>query len=115
MFDPGDNGITQRFAKGSVDEVVKRLLSTLKAKAIKVFAIVDHSDEARKAGLEMPPTNLIIFGNRRPELHSCLPCQTARSTCRSRCSCRRCRREHSSQLQQHRLFTSASWLEPCVD
>jgi uncharacterized protein (DUF302 family) len=28
-----------------------------------VFGLVDHSGEAKKIGLEMPPTKLLIFGN----------------------------------------------------
>ncbi len=32
---------------------------------MKVFAVIDHSGEAAKAGLAMPPTKLVIFGNPR--------------------------------------------------
>jgi uncharacterized protein (DUF302 family) len=47
----------------SVDETVDRLKSTLQAKRVMIFAMVDHSGEAAKAGLKMPPTKLLIFGN----------------------------------------------------
>jgi uncharacterized protein (DUF302 family) len=30
---------------------------------VTLFALVDHSGEAEKAGLKMPPTKLLIFGN----------------------------------------------------
>jgi uncharacterized protein (DUF302 family) len=30
-----------------------------------LFALVDHSGEAEKVGLKMPPTKLLIFGNPR--------------------------------------------------
>jgi uncharacterized protein (DUF302 family) len=30
---------------------------------VKLFVIVDHSGEAEKAGLKMPNTKLLIFGN----------------------------------------------------
>ena len=40
-----------------------RLEELLRAKNITLFAIVDHSGEAEKAGLHMPPTKLVIFGN----------------------------------------------------
>jgi uncharacterized protein (DUF302 family) len=63
MFDPNVSGILQRSARGSVDQVVERLLSILKAKAITVFVVVDHSGEAKKIRLQMFPTKLIIFGN----------------------------------------------------
>jgi uncharacterized protein (DUF302 family) len=28
-----------------------------------LFALIDHSGEAEKAGMKMPPTKLVIFGN----------------------------------------------------
>ena len=63
MFASTDNGILQRAATGAVDEVVDRLLSILRGKGIKVFAVVDHSGEAAKVGLQMPNTKLVIFGD----------------------------------------------------
>jgi uncharacterized protein (DUF302 family) len=47
----------------SVDQTVQRLEAMLDAKGIKLFALVDHSGEALKAGMEMRPTKLLIFGN----------------------------------------------------
>jgi uncharacterized protein (DUF302 family) len=47
----------------SVDQTVERFKRILQAKGITVFAEVDHSGEASKAGMEMPPTKLLIFGN----------------------------------------------------
>src|SRR5580698_1796561 len=47
----------------SVDEAVRRLEQMLADKSIQLFALVDHSGEAEKAGLQMPPTKLAIFGN----------------------------------------------------
>jgi uncharacterized protein (DUF302 family) len=46
-----------------VPETLARLQSILKEKGVTVFALVDHSGEAAKAGLEMRPTQLLIFGN----------------------------------------------------
>jgi uncharacterized protein (DUF302 family) len=42
---------------------VEKLQQMLQAKGVKLFALVDHSGEAQKAGLTMPPTKLLIFGN----------------------------------------------------
>jgi len=56
-------GIISIPSKYSVPETLDRLEAALKAKGIKVFARVDHSGEAEKAGLKMPPTQLLIFGN----------------------------------------------------
>ena len=47
----------------SMDETVDRLKRLLESKGIKLFALVDHSGEAEKAGMTMPPTKLFIFGN----------------------------------------------------
>ena len=47
----------------SVDEAVERLKHLLESKGAKTFAVIDHSGEAEKAGLAMPNTKLIIFGN----------------------------------------------------
>ena len=47
----------------TVDETVTRVKDILNAKKVTLFAVIDHSGEASKAGLEMPPTKLLIFGN----------------------------------------------------
>jgi uncharacterized protein (DUF302 family) len=47
----------------SVEETLSRLQDILVAKNITIFALVDHSGEAAKVGLAMPPTKLVIFGN----------------------------------------------------
>jgi len=49
--------------KLDVDATVEKLKSILLANNVKVFAVVDHSGEAEKAGLRMPNTKLVIFGN----------------------------------------------------
>jgi uncharacterized protein (DUF302 family) len=58
-----DNGIISKPSDHSVDEIVEKLRAILQAKGITLFALVDHSGEAAKAGLTMPPTKLLIFGN----------------------------------------------------
>lgn len=39
------------------------LEETLRAKGVKLFAVIDHSGEPALAGLQTPPTKLLIFGN----------------------------------------------------
>jgi uncharacterized protein (DUF302 family) len=56
-------GIVSIQSGHSVDETVEKLKAVLQAKGIALFALVDHSGEAAKAGLAMPPTKLAIFGN----------------------------------------------------
>jgi len=63
MISAADNGIAHLAASRSVDEVLEHLLSILHTKGITVFAVVDHSGEAAKVGLEMRATKLVIFGN----------------------------------------------------
>lgn len=57
------NGLVKLRAKASVDELVKKLEEMLAARGVKIFAVIDHSGEAEKAGLEMPNTKVVIFGN----------------------------------------------------
>jgi len=58
-----DNGIIDVASHYSVPETLARLQSILQEKGITVFALIDHSGEAEKAGLKMRPTQLLIFGS----------------------------------------------------
>jgi uncharacterized protein (DUF302 family) len=57
------NGLIQVGSRYSVDETVQRLQALLAQKGLQLFALVDHSGEAEKAGLKMRPTKLLIFGS----------------------------------------------------
>lgn len=61
---PG-NGITEIPSSLSVEDTVARLKGILDAKGVMLFALIDHSGVAEKAGLAMPPTKLLIFGSPR--------------------------------------------------
>jgi uncharacterized protein (DUF302 family) len=63
MTSNSDNGVTTIPAHRSVDQTVDRLKGILEAKGVKLFALIDHSGEAEKAGMQMPPTKLLIFGS----------------------------------------------------
>jgi len=63
MTSNADTGIVSILSNHSVDQTVDKLQGILNAKGVKLFALVDHSGEAEKAGLSMPPTKLLIFGN----------------------------------------------------
>jgi uncharacterized protein (DUF302 family) len=58
-----DNGIVTVQGHESVDGTVDKLKGILQEKGVKLFAVIDHSGEAKAAGLEMRPTKLLIFGN----------------------------------------------------
>jgi uncharacterized protein (DUF302 family) len=47
----------------SVEDALEKLQAILKTRGIPVFALIDHSGEAAKVGMEMRPTRLLIFGN----------------------------------------------------
>jgi uncharacterized protein (DUF302 family) len=58
-----DAGIVDVLSNHSVDQTVEKLKGILNAKGVTLFALVDHSGEAEKVGMKMPPTKLLIFGN----------------------------------------------------
>jgi uncharacterized protein (DUF302 family) len=58
-----DNGIISKATAHTVDEAVEKIKTLLQAKGVKLFTVIDHSGEAAAAGLKMPPTKLLIFGN----------------------------------------------------
>jgi len=50
-------------SRHSVEETVERLRTMLQSKGVTLFGLIDHSGEAEKIGMKMPPTKLLIFGN----------------------------------------------------
>src|SRR5271154_5101395 len=58
-----DNGVVSKPSSHSVEQTVEALKQLLQAKGITLFALVDHSGEAEKVGMKMPPTKLLIFGS----------------------------------------------------
>ena len=58
-----NRGIVQIPGSHSVDETVEKLKTILQSKGVTLFALVDHSGEAAKAGMMMPNTKLLIFGS----------------------------------------------------
>ena len=63
MSPDNSNGIIKVLSNHSVDETVANLKSLLQTSGITLFAVIDHSGEAEKAGLKMPNTKLLIFGS----------------------------------------------------
>jgi uncharacterized protein (DUF302 family) len=58
-----ENGIITKRSNYSVDQTVERVKSILQSNGVTLFDVVDHSGEAEKVGLKMPPTKLLIFGS----------------------------------------------------
>ena len=60
-----DKGIIDEPSNHTVDETVDKLKHLLQSKGVTLFALVDHSGEAERAGMKMRPTKLLIFGSPR--------------------------------------------------
>jgi uncharacterized protein (DUF302 family) len=56
-------GLTQVKSAHSVAETAQRLEAALKEKGLTLVARVDHTEAAKKVGMELRPTVLFIFGN----------------------------------------------------
>lgn len=63
MLAAANKGIIERPSNHSVEQTVDRLKNILQAKGVTLFTLIDHSGEAEKAGMQMRPTKLLIFGN----------------------------------------------------
>ena len=66
VISPGlaaEDGIVSVASKHSVSDTIDRLESMVKAKGMTVFARIDFSGDAARAGLQMPQTQMLIFGN----------------------------------------------------
>jgi uncharacterized protein (DUF302 family) len=57
-----ETGIVTKHSPDSVTNTVARLTALVDSKGMKVFAVIDHSAEARRVGLELRDTVLVIFG-----------------------------------------------------
>lgn len=63
MSPPPENGIVNLSSPHTVLETLARLEAVVQSKGISILAMIDHSGDAAKAGLQMEPTKLLIFGN----------------------------------------------------
>lgn len=57
------DGLKHVMTKASVMEVKDKLMNLLKAKNIKLFTVFEHSDLAKEAGLDLPDTVVVVYGN----------------------------------------------------
>jgi uncharacterized protein (DUF302 family) len=63
MLNLPDNGMIHLSSPHSVSETLERLETIVQSKGLTILARIDHSGDAAKAGLQMQPTKLLIFGN----------------------------------------------------
>jgi uncharacterized protein (DUF302 family) len=59
---PGQGTITKAVSR-TVADTVARLTDMLKARDLKIFAVIDQRAEAKKVGLELRDTVLVLFGS----------------------------------------------------
>jgi uncharacterized protein (DUF302 family) len=57
------DGIVTKPSPHPVSETVGRLKRLIEDKGLTLFEVIDHSGEAKRVGLEMPDTKLVIFGS----------------------------------------------------
>ncbi len=57
------SGLVRVSSRYSIDESIHRLEAAFAGKGLKIFAVIDHSGEAAKVGLQMRPTKVLIFGS----------------------------------------------------
>jgi uncharacterized protein (DUF302 family) len=57
------SGVISKASPRSVADTLSRFVEMLEAKGVKVFAVIDHSGEAARVGLELRDTKLVVFGN----------------------------------------------------
>jgi uncharacterized protein (DUF302 family)/uncharacterized membrane protein YidH (DUF202 family) len=63
MTPAANKGIVDKPSNHSVEQTVEKLKNILQSKGVTLFAMIDHSGEAEKVGMKMPPTKLLIFGS----------------------------------------------------
>ena len=75
--DASGDQLTTKLSPLSVGATVARLTELATSGGLKLFAVIDHSREARAAGLELRETKVVIFGS--PEAVRCdgLPIENA--------------------------------------
>ena len=57
------NEITKIESNSNVEETVKKIITILESKGLKIFSVIDHKKGAESIYMELLPTTLIIFGN----------------------------------------------------
>src|SRR2546423_3044985 len=60
---PSVEGIVTRASPFSVKETLERLQAAIHSRNLNLFAHIDHSGEAKRVGLTMQETHVLIFGN----------------------------------------------------
>lgn len=57
------SGIIEVQSQHSFEQTLARLQQVIEKKGLRLFAVVNHSENADKVGLSLEPTALVVFGN----------------------------------------------------
>jgi uncharacterized protein (DUF302 family) len=60
---PADSGVLRVQSLYGVDETVARIKADVAAKGVKFFSAIDQSELAKGAGIDLPRSTLVQFGN----------------------------------------------------
>jgi uncharacterized protein (DUF302 family) len=55
--------ITTKDSSRSMKDTVAKLTDLIEARGMRLFAVIDQAAEARRVGLHLRPTTLVVFGN----------------------------------------------------
>jgi uncharacterized protein (DUF302 family) len=58
-----DNGMVHLLSAYSAPQTMARLETLVVARGMSILARIDHGGDAAKAGFQMPPAQLLVFGN----------------------------------------------------
>ena len=58
-----ESGVIRLISLHPVAETIERLEALLKERSVMIFARIDFSGDAARAGLTLPPEQMLIFGN----------------------------------------------------
>jgi uncharacterized protein (DUF302 family) len=56
-------GVVSKSSSRSVAETAARLVEMIEAKGLRLFAVIDQGEEARRSGMTLRDTVLILFGS----------------------------------------------------
>ena len=59
----GDAAVVTKLSPWSMADTLARLSAVVAARGMEVFAVIDHSGEARDVGLDLRDAKLVIFGS----------------------------------------------------
>ena len=57
-----DAGITTLPCGDAVEQVLRRLVAEIEGRGLHISAVVDHNGDAADAGLDIPDSKLVVFG-----------------------------------------------------